>query len=85
MEEVAMAVIETRVVTGGVDTYADTQVAAALDGVGGLLGTESFPVSAAGYGQLLAWLASHGTVVKSVSRAPARMGRAWPAPWPRRG
>jgi len=59
-----MAIVETRVVTGGVDTHADTHVAAALDGIGGLLGTESFPVSAAGYSQLLAWLASHGTVVK---------------------
>lgn len=59
-----MAIVETRVVTGGVDTHADAHVAAALDGIGGLLGTESFSVSAAGYSQLLAWLASHGTVVK---------------------
>lgn len=40
-----MAIVETCVVTGGVDTHADTHVAAALDGIGGLLGTESFPVS----------------------------------------
>ncbi len=59
-----MVIVETRAVTGGVDTHAETHVASALDGIGGLLGTASFPVSAAGYGELLDWLASHGTVVK---------------------
>ena len=44
-------------VTGGVDTHADSHVAAAIDDNGGLLGIESFPVSKAGYVELLAWLA----------------------------
>lgn len=34
-----------RPVTGGVDTHLDLNVAAALDGIGGLLGVESFPTS----------------------------------------
>lgn len=51
-------------VTGGVDTHLDTNMAAALDGVGGELGTRQFPTTAAGYRALLAWLASFGTVVR---------------------
>jgi transposase len=50
-------------ITGGVDTHKDLHVAAALDGVGKLLGTQSFPTSAAGYRALLAWLRGFGTVV----------------------
>jgi transposase len=50
------------VVTGGVDTHLDVHVAAALDRVGGVMGTASFPTTAVGYRQLLAWLRSHGTV-----------------------
>lgn len=38
-------------------------VAAALDDLGRLLGTESFPTTAAGYRQLQRWLCSHGGVV----------------------
>ena len=49
-------------ITGGVDTHADTHVAAALDPVGGLLGVEEFPATAAGYARLLGWLGGFGTV-----------------------
>jgi transposase len=49
-------------VTGGVDTHKDLHVAAALDGVGRLLGTQSFPTTAAGYRALLSWLRGFGTV-----------------------
>jgi len=49
-------------VTGGVDTHKDLHVAAALDGVGRLLGTQSFPTTAPGYRALLGWLRSFGTV-----------------------
>ena len=54
--------VETRAVTGGVDTHADMHVAAALDPIGGLLGVEEFPVSPAGYARLLGWLGGFGTV-----------------------
>jgi transposase len=57
-----VTIVETRAVTGGVDTHADTHVAAALDPVGGLLGVREFPATAAGYGRLLDWLGGFGAV-----------------------
>src|SRR5713226_5750841 len=57
-----LTIVETRAITGGVDTHADTYVAAALDSIGGLLGVQEFPVSAAGYARLLGWLGGFGTV-----------------------
>ena len=57
-----LAIVETRAVTGGVDTHADVHVAAALDPIGGLLGVREFPATAAGYAGLLAWLGGFGTV-----------------------
>jgi len=52
------------VVTGGVDTHQDLHVAAALDQLGRLLGTQSFPTTRAGYHQLLRWLSEHGQIGK---------------------
>lgn len=49
-------------VTGGVDTHADRHVAAAVDQVGGVLGTAS-PTTPTGYRRLLSWLRSHGDIV----------------------
>ena len=49
-------------VVGGVDTHRDDHVAAAVDAAGRLLGTASFPATAAGYRQLLGWLANWGTL-----------------------
>jgi transposase len=49
-----------QVVTGGVDTHLDVHVAAALDPLGGVLGTQSFPTTTAGYRQLLGWLRGFG-------------------------
>jgi transposase len=57
-----VTIVETRAITGGVDTHAGTHVAAALDPVGGLLGVQEFPATAAGYGRLLDWLGGFGTV-----------------------
>ena len=57
-----LTIVETRAVTGGVDTHADTHVAAALDPIGGLLGVEEFPATPAGYAGLLGWLGGFGTV-----------------------
>jgi transposase len=53
---------EIRRVIGGVDSHADTHHVAALDDRGCLLGTKSFVVSARGYRELLAWLASFGVI-----------------------
>ncbi len=57
-----MTIVETRAVTGGVDTHADVHVAAALDPIGGLLGVQEFPATGAGYAGLLGWLAGFGTI-----------------------
>jgi hypothetical protein len=57
-----MTIVETRAVTGGVDTHAGVHVAAALDTVGGLLGVREFPATAAGYASLLGWLGGFGPV-----------------------
>ena len=55
-------IVETRAVTGGVDTRAGVHVAAALDPIGGLLGVGEFPATPAGYACLLEWLGGFGTV-----------------------
>jgi transposase len=47
-------------VTGGVDTHSDMHVAAAVDHLGGVLGTAQFRTTPAGYRRLLAWLESFG-------------------------
>ena len=51
-------------VTGGVDTHLDNHVAAALDPLGRLVGTESFEANAAGYKALVSWLEGFGDVTK---------------------
>jgi transposase len=57
-----VTIVETRSITGGVDTHLDIHVAAALDAIGGVLGVESFPTTTAGYVALSAWLAGFGAV-----------------------
>ena len=57
-----LTIVETRAVTGGVDTHADTHVAAALDSIGGMLGVREFPATPVGYAGLLGWLGGFGTV-----------------------
>jgi transposase len=59
-----MTIVETRLVCGGVDTHSLVHVAAAVDGVGGLLGVEEFEVSRAGYEKLLAWLRGFGELTR---------------------
>ena len=53
---------EARAIAGGVDTHADTHMAAALDGIGGLLGVQEFAATPAGYARLLSWLQGFGAV-----------------------
>ena len=67
---------ETRAITGGVDTHADTHVAAALDPIGGLLGVREFAATPAGYAGLLGWLGGFGTVCL-VGIEVATRGRTW--------
>ena len=56
-----MGIVE---VCGGVDTHADTHVAAAIDHNGGLLGIESFPADETGFEELLAWLVGFGPIIQ---------------------
>ena len=51
-----MAMVEMRLVCGGVDTHSLVHVAAAVDGGGGVLGVEEFEVCRAGYDKLVCWL-----------------------------
>jgi transposase len=60
----AMTIVETRQIIGGVDTHLDTHVAAAVDANGGVLGVESFPTTTAGFAELHAWLVSHGSLCR---------------------
>lgn len=53
-----------RLVTGGVDTHLELNVAAALDALGGLLGVKEFPTTRAGHGALLRWMKSFGSVTR---------------------
>lgn len=47
-------------VTGGIDTHLDVHVAAALNHLGAVLGTKSFPTTTAGYRRLLRWMRTYG-------------------------
>ena len=51
-------------VSGGVDTHAEAQVAAVVDQVGRVLGTQAFPADASGYAGVLAWMCGHGELAK---------------------
>ena len=58
-----MTIVETTCpVTAGVDTHAETHVAAVVDHLGGVLGIEAFETTEAGYQRLVGWLRSHGEV-----------------------
>jgi transposase len=61
----AVTIVDTsRPITGGVDTHLDVHVAAALDGIGGLLGVEQFKTTVAGNKALLGWLRGFGDPVR---------------------
>ena len=49
-------------VIGGIDCHTDLDVVAALDPLGRVLGTESFPATCAGYRSAHMWLASFGQI-----------------------
>ena len=51
-----------RMIVGGVDTHADSHVAAVIDANGGILGVESFPTDESGFEALVGWLTSYGEI-----------------------
>ena len=67
-----------RRVTGGVDTHKDAHVAAALDEIGRVLGTEAFPATPAGYRRLSRWLRAFGEIVAVGVEGTGPGVPAWP-------
>ena len=53
-----------QIIYGGVDTHRDDYVAAVVDGVGRLLGSESFAAEESGYRRMVAWFESRGQLVR---------------------
>ena len=60
----------------GVDTHADMHVAAVITTLGALLGTRSFPATAAGYAALLDWAVSHGRLRRAGVEGTSSHGTA---------
>ena len=73
---------QARPVTGGVDTHADVHVAAAVDQVGRVLGTEAFPAVRPGTGPRWRGCARTASWRRWGWRAPAATVPGWPATWP---
>ena len=71
-----MTIVETRRVTGGVDTHLDVHVAAVVDSNGGVIGVESFPTTTAGFCELHEWLCSFGTLDRVGVEGTGAMGPA---------
>ncbi len=69
---------DTDTVVAGVDTHLDTNMAAALNGIGGELGVKEFPTTAAGNRALLACWRTSAPWPASAWRAAAPMGPGWP-------
>ena len=60
----------------GVDTHKDVHVAAVISVLGALLGTASFPTTAAGYRQLLAWVGGFGILRRAGVECTGSYGAA---------
>ena len=60
----------------GVDTHRDIHVAALVNDVRGLVATGSFPATAAGYQQMLAWARTAGTVQRAGVECTGSYGAA---------
>jgi transposase len=61
----AMTIVDAgRLITGGVDTHLDLNVAAAVDPVRALLGVAEFATTTAGHKELAGWLEGFGPVAR---------------------
>jgi len=58
----AMTIVESGPVTGGVDTHLDEHAAAVVDRNGGLVEVAQFPATPAGYQELHDWMAGFGAI-----------------------
>jgi len=68
--------LENEQVILGVDTHADAHVAAVITVMGVLLGTRSFPATAAGYAALLDWARGHGRLRRAGVEGTSSHGTA---------
>lgn len=76
-----MTIVESTtrpVVTAGVDTYAESHVAAAVDANGGVLGVETFDASTGGYRAWSSGSRASGSWTRSGWSGPGPIGLAWP-------
>ena len=60
----------------GVDTHKDFHVAAVITALGVLLGTKTFPATAAGYRALLTWVGTFGTLRRAGLEGTGSYGAA---------
>jgi transposase len=67
--------VEEEVIVG-VDTHKDVHVAAVISVLGVLLGTASFPATAAGYRQLLTWASRFGRLRRAGVECTGSYGAA---------
>ena len=65
-----------QVVIGGIDCHTDLDVVVALDPLGRVLGTESFPATGAGYRLTHTWLASFGSIAAVAVESTGSFGAA---------
>ena len=77
-EGMAMTIVETRLITGGVDTHLDVHVAAALDSERRGARRRVVPDDDGGFAELHAGCLRSARSIGSVWRAPAPMGPASP-------
>ncbi|MFI2640782.1 transposase [Streptomyces sp. NPDC018610] len=63
-----------REVVLGVDTHGEVHAAAVISPLGKILGTESFPATAAGYRRLLTWARKRGTVRRAGGEGTGTFG-----------
>ena len=75
----ALTIVETRAITGGVDTHADVHAAAALDLIGGCPASRSSRPRGRRLSRLLGWLGGFGSVCLLGIEGTAVTARAWPA------
>ena len=60
----------------GVDTHKDFHVATVITALGVLLGTKTFPATAAGYRALLTWVGTFGTLRRAGLEGTGSYGAA---------
>jgi len=77
--------VDTKGVIGGFDCHSDVHVGAALDPLGRLLGTASFPATPDGYRRATEWLHSLGPIIAVGVESTGSFGAALARVLPEQG